>query len=436
MSLQFPQPTGPQTTSSPETASTLRSPEYSSVTARGIVQQRSNMPRQNPQMPRLAEEVSPEMPVNGDGLSLRDYVSASVGAAQATIMRQVQENLMALVPQIIRDSLRSEHNSTFENQNRTQANVNNNPNRVPPQNNNYRNYAEPPQAPPPYFPLNPLNSFNHHTPLKLEKWGIKYDGSKQTMSVEDFVFRVEALREDYQCPWGIFMKGFHHLVSGNAQQWFWDFRRQNPSCEWGHLKYHLIRKFRRYESDYEIQRKIMERRQQPSETADTYIGEIVKLQNQLRFSIPEYELVRLVKDNLKDGVTQLIFPMEISTMDQLLEECRRAERNLAKRNPYRQQPNNFRRINELTYEESSEDNSHYDIAALNNTNGPGRQLTCWNCKAPGHTFIDCTLTQRNLFCYRCGFDNVISPNCPKCKGNTSKNMLKTGPTCSSQDQIQ
>lgn len=433
---------GPQTTSSPETISTLRTPEYSSLTAQEIVQQRGNMNRPNSRLPRLSEQVDQQIPPNEEGISLREYVSASVGAAQATIMRQMQENLNVMIPQIIRESLRSERNSTFENhqqQNQPQNHYQN-------YNNNQRNNRSfvdqtfhtpqhPPQQRPQFVTQNMAIGYNTNTPLQMEKWGLKFDGTSKSFSVEDFVFRVESLREDYNCPWLVLMKGFHHLVTGNAQQWFWDFRRQNPSCDWNHLRYHLLRKFRRYESDYEIQRKIMERRQQTSESADIYIAEIIKLQNQLRIAIPEYELVRMVKENLKDGVAQLVFPMDIGSMDQLLEECRRAERNVAKRSHFRQQTN-FRRINEVDNEEWPQEESYYEIEAINHSNLPGKQLTCWNCKAAGHSFVDCPIVQRNLFCYRCGFSDVISPNCPKCKGNSQRSMSKTGQTCSQPNPVQ
>ncbi|KAI8115051.1 hypothetical protein CVS40_12679 [Lucilia cuprina] len=104
------------------------------------------------------------MAVNGHVLSFQDYVSALVGAAQATIMKEEQDNLMTLVPQIIRDSLRSE---------------------------NYTNQH--------FLPPRPQPQHQYNSPLQMEKWGIKYDGNNQVLSVEDFVFCVESLREDCQC---------------------------------------------------------------------------------------------------------------------------------------------------------------------------------------------------------------------------------------------
>lgn len=51
----------------------------------------------------------------------------------------------------------------------------------------------------------------------------------------------------------------------------------------------------------------------------------------MRDQIPEFGLVKIVKDNLKEGLSQLLYLMNIYTMDKLVEECRRAERNIFKR---------------------------------------------------------------------------------------------------------
>lgn len=87
------------------------------------------------------------------------------------------------------------------------------------------------------------------------------------------------------------------------------------------LKYHLIKKFKNFESGFEIGKRIMERRQAPNETADSFITEIFKLKNQMRVYVEESELVKIVKDILKDGIAKLVFPIRIYNLDHLLEEC-------------------------------------------------------------------------------------------------------------------
>ena len=89
-------------------------------------------------------------------------------------------------------------------------------------------------------------------------------------------------------------------------------------------------------------------KQKVSEPIESFIDALMVLRNQISSRIPEHELVRIPKQNLKDGLYQLVFPMSISNRDQLLEEGKRAERNLAKRSSdnHRYNPN-FQRVNEL-----------------------------------------------------------------------------------------
>lgn len=165
--------------------------------------------------------------------------------------------------------------------------------------------------------------------------GLKFDGSSKSVSVEDFVFVAEALRVDNNCPWDIFVKGFHHLLTGRAHDWIWEFRQQTPICQWDHLNYHFVKEFRSF--------------------------------------------VQIVKDNLKESLVQLVYPKNIETINELIEECKRAERNISKRVTYRQQQHHsYRRVNELYDEELTPTDVQNNVDAL--TAAPGRQLVCWNCK--------------------------------------------------------
>lgn len=467
LSIRFPPETGPNTHSSPESEYTITTPTYSRITARGISGQESdtvrrntgNMSQQDRNLPTVSEERNTSEGLNREIISIREYVSASVEAAQASIMREVQ-NMQLMIPQLIRESLRSEQGNSLENPNNQNRSFYPNTNYQTPFNHNHRQTAPNPQFNPPNFQQrqptipqqlfgNDSRNFSHPsqdfnpqqypqnykpiTPNQLDKWGLKFDGSSKVLTVEDFVFRVELLRNDYNCPWDILMKGFHHLVTGTASTWFWTFRMQNPTADWHTLKYHLIRKFRNFESDFEIQRRIMERRQAPNETTDCFITEIIKLKNQMRVHVDETELVKIVKDNLKDGLAQLVFPIRIFSLDHLLEECKRAERNIAKRSSHRMPLGNPRKIYEVEMYEEPVDEQVRIVEAMQKEKLPAKQLVCWNCKAPGHSFIECPVVQRNVFCYRCGFDGVTSPTCPRCVGNTKSNTRKTGPACSSQN---
>jgi len=83
------------------------------------------------------------------------------------------------------------------------------------------------------------------THLKLERWNLKFDGEDPMHSVEDFVFRVEFLQRQYQCPWKDVLLGFHILLSGQAREWYWVHVKHSRADNWSQLRPALMDRFRR-----------------------------------------------------------------------------------------------------------------------------------------------------------------------------------------------
>ena len=51
-----------------------------------------------------------------------------------------------------------------------------------------------------------------------------------------------------------------------------------------------------------------------------------------------------------------------------------------------------------------------------------QNFQCWNCKERGHGFFNCQKPQQEIFCYRCGRQNVVLSQCPHCqRGNCQQN---------------
>ena len=268
------------------------------------------------------------------------------------------------------------------------------------------------------------NNIRSNTQYRLDKWGLVFDSSNRKMTIEDFLFRVETLRLDNQCPWSEVYKNFHQLLKGDANEWFWTYRRQYNNLNWDHLRRTMLQKYRRFTSDYEIQGKILERRQRNNESMEEYMNAIVALKNQLKNEIPESELVRIVKDNLNSSLSPLLFPMKIYCMEQLLDEGKRAERNLEKHSDRPMMRNtNYKRINELDSNKSETDSqtSYLDVEALEAVADK-----CWNCHKLDHKFWECDSPQRNIFCYKCGKADFTTPKCPRCKENSQSGRKTTG----------
>lgn len=276
-------------------------------------------------------------------------------------------------------------------------------------------------------PLRQTNNYQNHG---IDKWGLEFDGTNKTPSVEDFVFRVETLQAYFKVPWTDILRNMHHFLRKAAHDWLWDYRRMNPNVnDWFSFKTALVKYFHKFESDFDIQRKILDRRQQHNESFDEFCNAVLHLRNQQNNPISEQDLVEIMKSNLKPAMMQLLFAVRPIGLDNFRAEARRAENMLSNQrslNP--RYPN--RQINELTYDPVIEEEI-FEVNAINKE----RVLVCWNCKENGHTFLDCPVEQRRIFCYRCGLENVVCPKCPVCAGNRSANGPRSGTEARSRNPV-
>ena len=419
------------------------SPEFSSITAQQIRQElrhdfRPHSFNQSIEQPSTLQNHD-NRPNNVQ--PFREYVDASIGLAQVTLLRTLTEQLQSMLPQMIAEGMQqlqiSNNNQRLNSTPQEEAPINQNnpaddlgpaysrfnepevdeevePTQVPISENSRTFYRE--HINPSFRSNQYVNNVRNNPQYRLDKWGLVFDSSNRKMTIEDFLFRVETLRLDNQCPWSELYKNFHQLLKGDATEWFWTYRRQYKNVNWDHLKKTMLQKYRRFTSDYEIQCKILERRQRNNESMDEFMSAITALKNQLKNEIPESELVRIVKDNLNSSLSSLLFPMRIYCMEQLLDEGRRAERNLEKHadRPIIRNPN-YKRVNEISSNESEQESqaSYVDVEALQNVTEE-----CWNCHKTDHKFWECDSPQRNIFCYRCGKPDFTTPKCPRCKGNS------------------
>lgn len=273
-----------------------------------------------------------------------------------------------------------------------------------------------------------LNNFSQNDKnTQLDKWGLKFD--PKLMTIDDFIFRVEAFQKSYRCSWQHIFENFHFLVTGRAEKFLWQFRRCNPNSNWQDLKQAFIRNFAPLDTYLEISRMMYERRQLPNESFGEFYDAIIDLNIRLSTAKKdERELIEIIRANVCDPIAELIFNTTFSSLAELHELGRKAERFLKRRHSKPKFVN--ARVHEIEspdfYNCYSKDGDDHEIEAFGNPQKIRQdfsKIRCFNCDSVGHRWKDCTSIERRLFCYKCGRLACITPNCPNCKN--SENLKRS-----------
>ncbi|KAM8701682.1 hypothetical protein ACLKA7_000915 [Drosophila subpalustris] len=240
-------------------------------------------------------------------------------------------------------------------------------------------------------------------PGQVRRWNLTFDGSEKSMPVKEFIFRVEHMQRVYQLPWAEVIRDFHLLVAGRARDWFWMHARTGQMMDWPNLRYSLQKQFQTRKSSFEQEQELRERRQRPGESVDEYLQEMLALRSRLDTHFPDRDLIKVIKVNIKDSISRVIYPMYITSLEMLRDECHDAEKWVANRwsRPVGSQPplRPFKERHQVQEVYASEPEGMPDeepaeaVEALYRPRPGGGEkappLVCWNCAQGGHTFWEC-----------------------------------------------
>lgn len=231
-------------------------------------------------------------------------------------------------------------------------------------------------------------------------WRLKFDGSRQGISTEDFLYRVRSMtRQNLYGDHNLLCDHLHLLLGDKASDWFWKFHRNNPCFTWEKFCEEFRKKYEDADTDMDIWDSINARKQNDKEPFEEFQFEIEKLVSRLRNPITEESLVRILIRNSKMSLRYELMHLGITTLVRLREEIRTHEQfcKQTRQQSYRQ-PRPF--VSEL--------DEQTEIAAIQR-----KSMKCWNCGKVGHRYDYC-LEPRSIFCYGCGAANVFKPNCIHC----------------------
>lgn len=247
----------------------------------------------------------------------------------------------------------------------------------------------------------------------IHNWQIRFTGDPKGMPVENFIYRVEALtRQTLGGNFDLLCDHMSALFESKASDWFW---RHHKSCRriiWSDFCNALREQYNDTRTDVDYREMIRDRKQKPGEPFDTFYDALIDISDRLATPLPERLLVEILRRNLQPEIQHELLNLEIKSVSQLREICRKREfflQDMGKMFGLSKSLVPRRQVHELFQEDS--EIADEEISAIS--------LVCWNCQKSGHRYQEC-LDDRRVFCYGCGTPNVYKPTCSTC--NASKNV--------------
>ena len=269
----------------------------------------------------------------------------------------------------------------------------------------------------------------------IQNWNVKYDGSRQGISVDEFLYRVRSLtKETFNNDFSLICKNLHVLLSGKARDWYWRYHKQVEVVVWNDFCEALKYQFKEFKSSFEIHEEIRSRKMKPNENFDTFYESVCTMLDKLSTPIPESDLVEILTRNLRPEIRHELLYIPIYSIAHLRKLVHMRE-HLMDNEYFRKSyalrfSNSFatrRQIAEvdITQDYSASDQNIDPEISIDAVQQTLKISKYWNCDQPGHNWEDC-LEERNIFCYGCGLKNTYKPQCMKCasrKISLSKNQL-------------
>lgn len=319
-------------------------------------------------------------------------------------------------------------------------------------------------------PLQQINPFGNGRPSfvhQMAKWNIKFSGSSTDLHVDEFLFRIETLARSAGIEMDALPLGMHYVLHGQAYDWYWIFHREFPNAVWESMKSAIRNQFSAVTDEFELWDLVRSRKQQPHENFGQFYLAVAAIASRFDQPLAESHLVRLLRSNMNHQLKNALLYHPTPSLRALQEAAKQFEKLYTEtsvdhsryRPPVRrvseldfsdgqlqyQQPTGFPEAS--TVYETFHDNSGngsipmvIEAVADNRIARPSMApVICWNCDDIGHTFQDCQVATRNVFCYGCGAKNTYRPNCAKCAQGNAKTsgpqpgQFRSNPNVTRQD---
>ena len=131
-----------------------------------------------------------------------------------------------------------------------------------------------------------------------------------------------------QCLKGDFSALCHHihlLFTGKAIDWYWRFHRIARPVDWGSICFELRNQFRDRRTDFDSKELTRSCKQRVGEKFDNFYDAILVISVRLQNPFSEFDLVEILKKNLRPEIRKEIFLFNVKYISDLRDFVRKHE---------------------------------------------------------------------------------------------------------------
>lgn len=286
-----------------------------------------------------------------------------------------------------------------------------------------------------FFSFNATNMHADKITSIIHNWNLKFDGSSNGLSIDEFLYRVKTLtKETFNDDFSIICQNLNTLLIGKAREWYWRYHKQVSIVKWDEFCQAIRCQYKEMKSSFDLREEIRNRKQKPGETYDTFFDALSTIGDRLPMPMCEEEFIEIIARNLRPEIRQDLLYVPIRSLSHLRKLVQMRENFLSDEyvrktlNQRIQNPSFIPRRQISEIEQDIDCGPEYLVDAVQKTDLTST-LKCWNCDGTGHHWHDC-LEDRTIFCYGCGAKGIYKPQCQKCLSRNqsiSKNSRQMGP---------
>lgn len=267
-------------------------------------------------------------------------------------------------------------------------------------------------------------STNSRKSVPVHQWRISFSGERDGMHLYDFLSQLELFQRSEGVTDNAMMYSVIHLLTGRARLWYMSVYEQFR--DWPQVANAMKKEFLPANYDYLLFSDINNRTQKSQESFSEFLTHMQALFKCLSIPLDESHKLYIVQRNLSPRYSMAIAPLELRSLQELSDACRRIDNASlhANRETFSLPFGNSR--SELCVVQQPHNNvNSRQFGPIQPVRNP--KSICWNCQTVGHSHRECNGPRNGIFCFGCGARGVRTPNCVRCRGNGPRDLAASAP---------